>query len=166
MDIKKTDNPDIMDYKETGGCYALIFLVVGAFMFLAGLGGLAKPTGDPMTRRLLVLGPSVFAFGMVVTSWRRTVQFDRKNKVIIRTKGLIKPFVTTESPLGDYNGVKLEKTVRKGPDQNYTIYQTSLTASSTDGTDMILRESPRYEIESKFAAKFAKFLDFELKESV
>lgn len=166
MDIKKTDNPDVMEYRETGGCYALIFLVVGAFMFLAGLGGLAKPTGDPMTRRLLVLGPSVFAFGMVVTSWRRTIQFDRKNKVIIKTKGLIKPFVSKESPLDEYNGVTLTKIVRKGPDQNYTIYQTTLTSASSDGESMMLRESPRYEVESKFATSFAKFLDFELKENL
>lgn len=166
MDIKKTDNPDIMEYKETGGCYALLFLVVGGFMFLAGLGGLAKPTGDPMTQRLIILGPSVLAFGLVVMSWRRTVQFDRKNKKIIRTKGLIKPFVTKESPLDVFTSVKLEKLTRKGPDKDYAIYQTTLISSNSDTKDIILRESTRYETESKFAKTFSKFLDLNLSESI
>ena len=166
MDIKKTDNPDIMEYKETGGCYALLFLIVGGFMFLSGLGGLAKPSGDPMTERLIVLGPSVFAFGLVVLSWRRTIQFDRKRKKIIKTKGLIKPFISEESPLDIFNSVILEKITRNGPDENYFIYQTRLISTDADTKDMMLRESTRYETESKFANTFSKFLDIELKESI
>jgi len=163
MNIKKTDNPDVMEYKETGGCYALLFLITGAFMFLAGLGGLAKPTGDPMTRKLLVLGPSIFAIGTIIMSWRSTIQFDRKNKKIIKTIGLFLPLKVTEEPLDIYKSIVIEKIEKKGPDGSYFMYETSLVS---DSGNMMLRSSTKLKNETEFAKKFSEFLSIELTEKI
>jgi hypothetical protein len=168
MKRTNTSDPNVLSYRDGGGCVALFgmpFFLFGVFFIGAALMGQVKDkSGQPVSVIFPVLFGCLFGgIGAILVFGRAGQVFDRTLKTVTEWSGLLFPMFSKVHAWNEYSCVCIKREIRRSKNNSYTVYQVGLAHGGE--TKMKIHAPPDKLQARKLAEEIAKFMELPMEDA-